>query len=492
MSATDMSILKLTATEALKKLASREVSSTELTKASLERIEHRKHLNAYITINTEQALTMAKFADEKIAKGEKLPLLGLPMGIKDLFCTEGVLTTAASHILDGFKPPYESTVTAKLWQAGAVNLGKLNMDEFAMGGSGETSYYGPTKNPWDETRVPGGSSSGSAAAVADYQCYGATGSDTGGSIRQPAAYTGLVGVKPTYGRCSRWGMVAFASSLDQAGIFARNTQDAALMLQAISGHDAKDSTSAKQDVPDWVGTLGDVNLKGLKIGLPKEYFIEGLDPAIKQLVMDAVKRFEGEGAEIIDISLPHTQYAPSTYYIVAPAEASSNLSRYDGMRYGLRVEGKNLMETYTNTRSAGFGAEVKRRIMVGNYTLSSGYYDAYYTKAMRVRSLIARDFDEAFKKVDVIFCPTAPTPAFKLGEKIADPVAMYLNDVFTIPTSLAGLPALSVSAGLAPYEGGGLPVGLQIIGKRWDEQKILQVAHAHEQLAKIEPSAFKA
>ncbi|HEX2859472.1 MAG TPA: Asp-tRNA(Asn)/Glu-tRNA(Gln) amidotransferase subunit GatA [Alphaproteobacteria bacterium] len=481
-------ILQLTATEALKKLANKEVSSVELTQATLSRIEKRKHLNAFITVTAEHALKQAAEADKKIAAGEKGALLGLPLGVKDLFCTEGILTTAASHILDGFKPTYESTVTAKLWQAGAVGVGKLNMDEFAMGGSGETSYYGATKNPWDESLVPGGSSSGSAAAVADYQCFGATGSDTGGSIRQPAAYTGLVGIKPTYGRCSRWGMVAFASSLDQAGMFARTVEDAALMLHTMSGHDAKDSTSANLPVPNWSEGLKTLSLKGLKIGLPKEYFIEGLNPAIKQLVMDAVKRFEAEGAEVVDISLPHTAAAPSTYYIVAPAEASSNLSRYDGMRFGLRVEGKNLMETYTNTRTAGFGAEVKRRIMVGNYTLSSGYYDAYYTKAMKVRSLIARDFDEAFKKVDVIFSPTAPTPAFKIGEKTADPVAMYLNDVFTIPTSMAGLPGLSVGAGLVD----GLPVGLQIIGKRFDEGKILQVAYAHEQLAKLAQPAFKA
>jgi aspartyl-tRNA(Asn)/glutamyl-tRNA(Gln) amidotransferase subunit A len=481
-------LLQLTATQALEKLAAGEVTSVELTQAALERIEQRKHLNAFITVTADHALKQAQVADDKRKAGEKAPLLGLPLGIKDLFCTEGILTTAASHILDGFKPAYESTVTRKLWQAGAVCLGKLNMDEFAMGGSGEYSHYGPTRNPWDESRTPGGSSSGSAAAVADYQAFGATGSDTGGSIRQPAAYTGLVGVKPTYGRCSRWGMVAFASSLDQAGVFARTTQDAALLLQTIAGHDPLDSTSAALEVPDWAGELTNFSPKGLRIGLPKEYFIPQLDSRIRDRVMEAVKRLEAQGAEVVDISLPHTGYAPSAYYIVAPAEASSNLSRYDGMRYGLRVPGKNLLETYTNTRTQGFGAEVKRRIMVGNYTLSSGYYDAYYTQAMRVRTLIARDFDEAFKKVDVILCPTAPTPAFTLGEKSADPVAMYLNDVFTIPTSLAGLPGLSVSAGLVD----GLPVGLQIIGQRWDEQKILQVAHAHEQLAKIEQPKFKA
>ncbi len=476
-------LLKLTATAALKELAAGHVSSAELTAACLSRIAARNPaVNAFVTVAPEEALKAARASDERRAKGQAGVLEGLPLGIKDLFCTEGMLTTAASHILDGFVPAYESTVTAKLWSAGAVNLGKLNMDEFAMGGSGENSFYGPARNPWDESRVPGGSSSGSAAAVADYQCFAATGSDTGGSIRQPAAFTGTVGIKPTYGRCSRWGMVAFASSLDQAGIFARSVEDAALLLETISGHGAKDSTSAPQDVPAWGANLGTLSLKGLRIGLPKEYFMEGLDARIKEAVLAAAKRFETEGAIVKEVSLPHTQYAPATYYIVAPAEAASNLARYDGMRYGLRVPGKNLLETYTNTRSAGFGPEVKRRIMIGNYALSSGYYDAYYTKAMQLRTLIARDFDSVFNEVDVLFTPTAPTPAFKVGEKSDDPVAMYLGDVFTIPTSLAGLPGISVPAGTVDEAGTLLPVGLQIIGRRWDEQTILQVAHAHQQL----------
>ncbi|PZP39744.1 MAG: Asp-tRNA(Asn)/Glu-tRNA(Gln) amidotransferase GatCAB subunit A [Pseudomonas fluorescens] len=486
-------LLTLTATEALAKLHAKEVSSTELTQAHLARIEARNPtINAYLTVNTEGALASAKAADAAIAAGETQTLTGLPLGIKDLFCTNGVRTTAASKFLDNFVPAYESTVTQKLWDAGAVNLGKLNMDEFAMGGSGENSGYGPARNPWDESLVPGGSSSGSAAAVADYQCYAATGSDTGGSIRQPASFTGLVGIKPTYGRCSRWGMVAFASSLDQAGFLTRSVEDAALLMEVISGHDAKDSTSSPQAVPQWRANLGKLNLKGLRIGLPKEYFIEGLDPKIRALIEAATRQFEGEGAIIKQISLPHTQYAPAAYYIVAPAEAASNLARYDGMRYGVRVEGKNLTETYLNSRSAGFGAEVKRRIMIGNYALSSGYYDAYYTKAMQTRTLIAQDFDKAFAEVDVIFAPTAPTAAFAIGAKSNDPVAMYLGDVFTIPTSLAGLPGLSVNAGTVEENGVRLPVGLQMIGPRWNEEIILQVAHAWEQMAGQTQPPFQA
>jgi len=488
-------LLQLSATEALHKLASKEVSSVELTQAHLQRIEARKHVNAYLTVNAEGALAAAKAADTARAKGETAPLLGLPVAVKDLYCTNGLRTTAASKMLENFTPAYESTVTQKLWNAGAVNLGKLNMDEYAMGGSGENSAFGATLNPWADgtdgtpPRVPGGSSSGSAAAVADYQCYAATGSDTGGSIRQPAAFTGVVGIKPTYGRCSRWGMVAFASSLDQAGILARTAEDAALLMETIAGHDPMDSTSAPQPVPNWSADIGNLNLKGLRIGLPKEYFIEGLDPEIRSLVEQAARTFEGEGAVIKPISLPHTEYAAAAYYIVAPAEAASNLARYDGMRYGLRVPGANLVETYTNSRTAGFGAEVKRRIMVGNYALSSGYYDAYYTKAMQVRSLIADDFDKAFNEVDVIFAPTAPTAAYKLGAK-SDPVSMYLGDVFTIPISLSGLPAMSVNAGTVEDDGKRLPVGLQIIGPRWGEGIILQVAHAWQQLAGITKPPF--
>ncbi len=477
-------LLTLTATQALEKLRSKEISATELTQASLARLEARKGLNAALTITAESALAQAQAADAAIAKGETAgkPLLGLPVGVKDLFCTQGIRTTAASKMLENFVPAYESTVTAKLWAAGAVNVAKLNMDEYAMGGSGENSAFGPTKNPWDEARVPGGSSSGSAAAVADYQCFAATGSDTGGSIRQPAAFTGTVGIKPTYGRCSRWGMVAFASSLDQAGVFGRTVADAALMLHTIAGHDPKDSTSAPLEVPNWPQTLGQLNIKGLRIGLPKEYFIEGLNPEIRTAVLGAAKAFEAQGAEIVEISLPSTPYAVAAYYIVAPAEAASNLARYDGMRYGLRVEGKNLVETYTNSRTAGFGDEVKRRIMVGNYALSSGYYDAYYTKAMQARTLIANEFAAAFEKVDVLFCPTAPSLPFKIGAKANDPVSLYLEDAFTIPASMAGLPGISVPCAMGAEEGTALPIGLQILGPRWGEEKILQVAHAWEHL----------
>lgn len=489
-------LLTLTATEALAKLHAKEVSSLELTEAHLSRIEARNPtINAYITVNTEGARTAAKAADAAIAKNQIAALTGLPLGIKDLYCTHGLRTTAASKFLDNFVPQYESTVTKKLWDAGAVNLGKLNMDEFAMGGSGENSAYGVSRNPWGDDNgvalVPGGSSSGSAAAVADYQCYAATGSDTGGSIRQPAAFTGLVGIKPTYGRCSRWGMVAFASSLDQAGFLTRSTEDAALLMEVIAGHDPLDSTSSPQPVPQWRAGLGNLNLKGLRIGMPKEYFIEGLDPKIRALIEAAARQFEGEGAIIKQISLPHTQYAPAAYYIVAPAEAASNLARYDGMRYGVRVEGKSLNETYLASRTAGFGAEVKRRIMIGNYALSSGYYDAYYTKAMQTRTLIAQDFDKAFEEVDVIFAPTAPTAAFPIGSKSADPVAMYLGDAFTIPTSLAGLPGLSINAGTVEENGMRLPVGLQLIGPRWNEAVLLQVAYAWEKMAGLTQPPFK-
>lgn len=475
-------LLTLTATEALAKLRSREISATELTQASLTRAKAIAPLNAFLEVTETRALEQAAAADAAYANGTAGTLTGLPLGIKDLFCTNGIRTTAASKMLEPFVPAYESTVTSKLWQAGAVCLGKLNMDEFAMGGSGENSAFGAARNPWDMSRVPGGSSSGSAAAVAAYAGYGATGSDTGGSIRQPASFTGTVGIKPTYGRCSRFGMVAFASSLDQAGIFARTTEDTALLLQNIAGHDVNDSTSAPIDVPNWVGDLKNISLKGLKIGLPKEYFIDALNPVIKDAVMAAAKRFEAEGAELVEVSLPTTPYAVAAYYIVAPAEAASNLARYDGMRYGLRVEGKGLIETYTNSRTAGFGNEVKRRIMVGNYALSSGYYDAYYTKAMQVRTLIANEFDAVFKQVDVLFCPTAPSLPFKIGAKANDPVSLYLEDAFTIPASMAGLPGISVPCATANEDGVTLPIGLQMIGPRWQEGKLLQLAHAWETL----------
>lgn len=474
-----MSLVTLGLKEAATKLKNKEISAVELTKATLERIDARNgDINAYNTVCHDIALKMAADADKRLASGEAGLVEGVPFGMKDLFCTQGVATTASSHILENFVPPYESTVSGKLWKEGGVLLGKTNLDEFAMGSSNETSYMGKVKNPWDLERTPGGSSGGSSAAVADFMCAGATGTDTGGSIRQPASFTGIVGIKPTYGRCSRYGIVAFASSLDQAGAMARNVEDAALMLRAMSGHDPLDSTSANVPVEAWDETLNNFDPKGLRIGLPKEYFIEGLDPNIRKVIDDAVKRFTDAGATVKEISLPHTKYAVPTYYIVAPAEAASNLSRYDGMRYGLRVEGENLAETYCNSRSKGFGWEVKRRIMVGNYTLSSGFYDAYYIKAQKVRALIAQDFVNAYKEVDVIFTPTAPSTAFKLGEKISDPIQMFLNDVFTVATSLAGLPGISVPAGLVE----GLPVGLQIIGQAFAEEKLLQVAQAHEKM----------
>jgi aspartyl-tRNA(Asn)/glutamyl-tRNA(Gln) amidotransferase subunit A len=408
----------------------------------------------------------------------------LPLAIKDLFCTKGVLTTAGSHILDGFKPPYESTVTSQLWQAGAVMLGKTNMDEFAMGSSTTTSYYGPTENPWrrsgdNRPLVPGGSSGGSAAAVAARVALAAIGTDTGGSIRQPAGLSGIVGMKPTYGRCSRWGIVAFASSLDQAGPMTRTVRDAAMLLNAMAGHDPRDSTSAARAVPNFEAALtGDV--KGLKVGIPKEYRVDGMAGEIEALWQRGIDWLKAAGAEIVEITLKMTKYALPTYYIIAPAEASSNLARYDGVRFGLRVDGKTLDEMYENTRAAGFGAEVRRRVLIGTYVLSAGYYDAYYLKAQRVRTLIARDFDEAYKKVDCILTPTAPSSAFAIGEKEDDPIAMYLNDVFTVPVNLAGLPGISVPAGLTAD---GLPLGLQIIGRAFDEETVLRVAEVIERAA---------
>jgi aspartyl-tRNA(Asn)/glutamyl-tRNA(Gln) amidotransferase subunit A len=406
--------------------------------------------------------------------------------MKDLFCTEGVLTTAASHILDGFKPRYESTVSANLWKAGAIMLGKANLDEFAMGSSNITSHYGAVENPWrrrgdNRPLVPGGSSGGSAAAVAGRFAMGATGTDTGGSIRQPAAFCGIVGIKPTYGRCSRWGIVAFASSLDQAGPMTRTVRDAAIMLGAMAGHDPKDSTSAPRPVPDYAAALTG-NIRGLKVGVPKEYRVDGMSKEIVALWDKGLDWLRAAGAEVQEVSLPHTKYALAVYYIIAPAEASSNLARYDGVRFGLRVPGDNLTEMYENTRAAGFGAEVKRRILIGTYVLSAGYYDAYYKKAQKVRTLISRDFKAAFEKVDVLLAPTAPTPAFAIGEKMDDPIAMYLNDVFTVPASLAGLPAMSLPAGLS---GDGLPLGLQLIGKPFDEETVLRAGGVLEEAAQF-------
>lgn len=468
-------------------LQSKEFSATEIAQAYTRAIDaHNPELNAFILTTKEKALDQARTSDENRAKGQARILEGIPIGVKDLFCTKDVLSTACSHILDGFTPGYESTITQKLWDAGGVMLGKTNMDQFAMGSANITSYYGEVKNPWsvktpDSNLVPGGSSGGSAAAVAAGLCPVALGTDTGGSIRQPAAFCGIVGMKPTYGRCSRWGIIAFASSLDQAGPMTRDVRDAAIMLNVMCGHDVKDSTSAPRDVPDFEAALS-TNLKGKRIGIPKEYRPDGLDAEIEALWDKGAGWLKDAGAEIVEISLPHTQYALPTYYIIAPAEASSNLARYDGVKYGLRIweDGNNLQDMYELTRAAGFGDEVKRRIMIGTYVLSAGYYDAYYKKAQKVRYLIAQDFKNAYEKVDAILTPTAPSAAFAIGEKMDDPVAMYLNDVFTVPASLAGLPGISVPAGLNKD---GLPLGLQILGKSFDEQTVLNVGLALEQAA---------
>jgi aspartyl-tRNA(Asn)/glutamyl-tRNA(Gln) amidotransferase subunit A len=465
-------------------LAKGEVSSKELTEAHVAAVAALRPLNAFITETPERAVAMAEASDGRRAKGETGVLEGIPLAIKDLFCTEGVLTTAGSHILDGFHPPYESTVTANLWHAGAVMLGKTNMDEFAMGSSNMTSYYGPVENPWrragdNRPLVPGGSSGGSGAAVAARAALGGTGTDTGGSIRQPASFCGIVGMKPTYGRCSRWGIVAFASSLDQAGPMTRTVRDAAIMLRAMAGHDPKDSTSVERPVPDYEAALtGDV--RGLKVGIPEEYRLDGMPAEIEALWQQGIDWLKAAGAEIRDISLPHTRYALPTYYIVAPAEASSNLARYDGVRYGLRVPAEDLTEMYEATRGEGFGAEVKRRVLIGTYVLSTGYYDAYYNKARRVRTLILKDFTDAFETVDVVLTPTAPSAAFPVGDKLDDPIAMYLNDVFTVPASMAGLPGISVPAGLSED---GLPLGLQLIGRAFDEETMLRAADVLESAA---------
>jgi aspartyl-tRNA(Asn)/glutamyl-tRNA(Gln) amidotransferase subunit A len=467
-------------------LAKRDVSSRELTEAHIKACEAARPLNAYMAETFDLALEMADASDARLSQGEGGLLEGLPLAIKDLFCTKGVLSTACSHILAGFKPPYESTVTAKLWQAGAVMLGKTGMDEFAMGSSNATSCYGEVVNPWrrrgdNRPLVPGGSSGGSATAVAARSCLAATGTDTGGSIRQPASFCGLVGIKPTYGRCSRWGIIAFASSLDQAGPLTRTVADTALMLRAMAGYDPKDSTSVDRPVPDYASAL-DGSVKGLKIGVPKEYRVDGMPQEIETLWRRGVEWLVAAGAEVIDISLPHTKYALPTYYIVAPAEASSNLARYDGVRYGLREKGADLIDLYCRTRAAGFGPEVRRRVMIGTYVLSAGYYDAYYLKAQKVRTRIAGDFKAAFEAVDLVLAPTAPSAAFGLGEKMDDPIAMYLNDVFTVPASLAGLPAISLPAGLSAD---GLPLGLQLIGRPFDEETVLRAAGVMEAAAQF-------
>ncbi|WP_375268181.1 Asp-tRNA(Asn)/Glu-tRNA(Gln) amidotransferase subunit GatA [Phenylobacterium sp.] len=477
-------LTKLTLKAALEGLEAKSFSAAELTQAHMAAVEAARPLNAFILETPEKALDMAKASDARRARGEAGPLDGAPLGIKDLFCTEGVRSTACSKILGNFQPTYESTVTANLWRDGAVMLGKLNLDEFAMGSSNETSAFGPVVNPWranggNAKLTPGGSSGGSAAAVAAELCLGATATDTGGSIRQPAAFTGTVGIKPTYGRCSRWGIVAFASSLDQAGPIARTVEDAAILLKSMSGHDVKDSTSLDVEVPDFPSFVGK-SVKGLRIGVPKEYRVDNMPPEIEKLWEQGIAWLKEAGCEIVEVSLPHTKYALPAYYIVAPAEASSNLARYDGMRYGLRVDGANLTETYEQTRAEGFGDEVKRRILIGTYVLSAGYYDAYYLKAQKVRRRIADDFDQAFEKVDALLTPTAPSAAFALGEKSDDPVAMYLNDIFTVTVNLAGLPGMSIPAGV---DANGLPLGLQLIGKALDEGTLFSLGGALEKAA---------
>ncbi|MEP7455346.1 Asp-tRNA(Asn)/Glu-tRNA(Gln) amidotransferase subunit GatA [Phyllobacterium sp. SB3] len=478
----------LTIAEARDQLKAKAITATELTGAYIQAIENANEaLNAYIVTTPEKALEMAKASDARLAAGNAGALEGIPLGIKDLFGTEGVHTQAASHILDGFKPHYESTVTANLWADGAVMLGKLNMDEFAMGSSNESSYYGPVKNPWrakgsNTDLVPGGSSGGSAAAVAARLCAGATATDTGGSIRQPAAFTGTVGIKPTYGRCSRWGVVAFASSLDQAGPIARDVRDAAIMLRSMASVDAKDTTSVDIAVPDYEAVIGKP-LAGIKIGIPKEYRVDGMPEEIEKLWQQGISWLKDAGATIVDISLPHTKYALPAYYIVAPAEASSNLARYDGVRYGLRVPGKDIVDMYENTRAAGFGEEVKRRIMIGTYVLSAGYYDAYYLQAQKVRTLIKKDFEDVFHAgVDAILTPATPSAAFCIAdqEMNSDPVKMYLNDIFTVTVNMAGLPGIAVPAGL---DSRGLPLGLQLIGRPFDEETLFQTAYVIEQAA---------
>ncbi len=480
----------LTIAEAREGLKARKFSAVELTRAHIASIEKARVLNAFIVETPEQALAMAAESDGRIATDDAGPLEGIPLGIKDLFCTKGVQATAASNILRGFIPQYESTVTSNLWRDGAVMLGKLNLDEFAMGSSNETSAFGPVVSPWRRQRdgvfdktaiVPGGSSGGSAAAVAARLCLGATATDTGGSIRQPAAFTGTVGIKPTYGRCSRWGVIAFASSLDQAGPITRTVQDAAIMLRSMAGEDAKDTTSAALAVPDFEAAIRR-GVKGLKIGIPREYRMEGMSAEIDALWAKGAQQLREAGAEIVDISLPHTREALAVYYIVAPAEASSNLARYDGVRYGQRQPGGNINEMYENTRAAGFGREVKRRIMIGTYVLSAGYYDAYYVRAQKIRTLIKKDFEDAFAMgIDAILTPSTPSAAFGVGEMVsADPVEMYLNDVFTVTVNMAGLPGISVPAG---YDSQGLPLGLQLIGRPFDEETLFAAGQVLEEAA---------
>ncbi len=476
-------LTSLTIAEARAGLAKKEFTAAELTDAHLSAMEKARALNAYVLETPERARAMAKAADARIAKGTAGPLEGIPLAVKDSFCTEGLRTTACSHILGNFEPAYESAVSANLWRDGAVLLGKTNNDEFAMGSSNETSAFGPVISPWrrkgaNTPLVPGGSSGGSAAAVAAHLALGATGTDTGGSIRLPASFTGIVGIKPTYGRCSRWGIVAFASSLDQAGPFARTIRDAAILLRSMAGHDARDTTSVDVPVPDYEAAVGK-SIKGMRIGIPKEYRIDGMPAEIEKLWQQGAEWLKTAGAELVEVSLPHTKYALPAYYIVAPAEASSNLTRYDGVRYGLRAGGRDLTDMYEKTRAAGFGPEVRRRIMIGTYVLSAGYYDAYYLRAQKVRTLIKKDFEDAFAAgVHAMLTPATPSAAFGIGEKGgADPVEMYLNDVFTVTVNMAGLPGLSVPAGLDPQ---GLPLGLQLIGRPFDEETLFTLGQAIE------------
>jgi len=474
-----MELFDLTINQLRNQLNAGTVSSVEVTETMLARIAGTEEkIGAFITVTPEKAISDAKAADQRFANGTASALTGIPLALKDIFLTEGIRTTCASRILNNFIPPYSATAYEKLKEQGVVLLGKLNQDEFAMGSSNESSAFGPTRNPWDTTCIPGGSSGGSAAAVAAQMATATLGTDTGGSIRQPASHCGCVGLKPTYGRVSRYGVIAYASSLDQVGPMTRDVTDCAIMLNAIAGHDPKDSTSVNVSVPDYTAALAG-SVKGLKIGLPKEYYIDGLDADVQVAMSQAIETYKKLGAEFVDISLPHTDYAVATYYLIATAEASSNLARYEGVRFGHRSEqAEGLIDMMTKSRSEGFGAEVKRRIMLGTYALSSGYYDAYYVKAQKVRTLIMRDFIQAFNGVDMILTPVAPTPAFKIGEKINDPLQMYLSDIFTIPANLAGTCAMSIPAG---FSGSGLPIGLQLIGKPFGEETILRAAHAFEQ-----------
>jgi aspartyl-tRNA(Asn)/glutamyl-tRNA(Gln) amidotransferase subunit A len=473
-----LELYRLSISEARKLLDKKEITAKDLIDSIYGRINALDNkVKAYVTLAKETAYEMAAASQKTIDSSKSFSLSGIPLAIKDNMCTKGIRTTCSSKMLGNFIPPYESTVTSKLKEQGYVLIGKTNLDEFAMGSSTENSGFFTTKNPWDLERIPGGSSGGSAAAVAADECLAALGSDTGGSIRQPAALCGVVGLKPTYGRVSRFGLVAFASSLDQIGPITKTVTDSAIMMNVISGKDKCDSTSAPIDIPDFTKKLGE-DIKGLKIGIPKEYFIQGIDKEILESVQNAIKKLESLGAEPVDVTLPHTDYAIATYYVLATSEASSNLARYDGVKYGFRAGGKDLLEMYMNTRAQGFGPEVKRRIILGTYALSSGYYDAYYKKAQQARTLIKRDFEEAFKKVDVIVTPTSPTPAFKIGEKADDPLQMYLSDIFTISVNLAGVPGISIPCG---FTSANLPIGLQLIGKHFDEETLLKVAYAYEQ-----------